>query len=61
MKQNENPAPPSRIGAVVALIAVLALLVVGIALQRQMRANSQTEDCLLSGRKNCAPIDVGTK
>jgi hypothetical protein len=61
MNTNDQQTPPSRVGAIAALVLVVALLVGGLALQRQMRADSRMEDCLLSGRKNCAPIDIITK
>ncbi len=61
MSPNDNQAPPSRTGAIMALLVVVALLVAGLALQRQMRADSRMEDCLMSGRKNCAPIEIITK
>jgi hypothetical protein len=52
---------PARKGPAIALLLVVALLVGGILLQRHLRATGKMEDCLMSGRSNCAPISVNTK
>jgi hypothetical protein len=41
---------------VIGLVVVLALVVIGYLLVNALRENAQLEDCLMSGRKNCAPI-----
>ena len=51
----------SRRPAVIGLILMLALVVAGYFLVTALHSNSQLEDCLMSGRKNCAPIEVPTK
>jgi hypothetical protein len=38
-------------------IAVL-LLVIGVWLARELTAASKMQDCLMSGRTNCNPIDA---
>jgi len=43
-------------GPLVALGVVVLLLVVGWFLARELYASSKLEDCLMSGRTNCAPI-----
>jgi len=48
----------SRRPAVIGLIVVLALVVVGYFLMSALRQNANLEDCLMSGRKNCAPIET---
>jgi len=53
-----SDADQRRSGALVGLIIVLALAIAGIVLFRELRKNSQLEDCLMSGRTNCAPIEV---
>jgi hypothetical protein len=40
----------------VALGIVVLLFVVGWVLARELYANGKLQDCLLSGRTNCAPI-----
>jgi hypothetical protein len=42
----------------VGLIVVLAVAIAGIVLVRAIRKNNGLEDCLMSGRRNCAPIEV---
>jgi hypothetical protein len=48
----------SQRGALVALGVVVFLFVVGWILARELYSDSKLEDCLMSGRTNCAPIDT---
>ena len=50
--------PESRRPAVIGLIVVAVLVIAGYLLFTALRQNSQLEDCLMSGRKNCAPIEA---
>jgi hypothetical protein len=47
-----------RTAALLGLIVILSLAIVGVVLVRQLRIKSQIEDCLMSGRTNCVPIDL---
>ena len=40
------------------LAFVLALVIVGLLLVRVLKKQSELEDCLMSGRTNCAPIET---
>jgi hypothetical protein len=51
-QQNENPRGP-----LFALAAVVVIFVLGLLLFRTLYASRRLEDCLLSGRTNCAPIE----
>ena len=51
----------SRRAAVIGLILVLALVAIGYFLVNALRNESNLEDCLMSGRTNCAPLDVPAK
>ncbi len=53
---SEPDPSPSRRGALLALVAILCLLVGGLWLERRMHDTGKLEDCLMAGRKNCAPI-----
>ena len=44
--------PPSRGRALAALVLVAG----GYVLARHLASVTQTEDCLMAGRRNCAPI-----
>jgi hypothetical protein len=44
----------------VALVALVVLVVGGWLVVRQLQADSKLQDCVMSGRKNCAPIDTST-
>jgi hypothetical protein len=41
------------------LLLLLTLVVGGWFLVRQLQEDSKLQDCVMSGRKNCAPIDLG--
>ena len=47
-----------RTGALMGLIVILLLAIAGIVLVRELGKNAHLEDCLMSGRHNCAPIEV---
>jgi len=47
-----------RTAALIGLIIVLALAIAGVVLIRELGQESKLEDCLMSGRTNCAPIEV---
>lgn len=53
----EPREPASRRGAVIGLLVALALIVLGLVLVRLLGHSTRLEDCALSGRTNCAPID----
>ena len=50
-KQNGNQRR-----SMIALGIVVLLFVVGWALARELYSDSKMEDCLMSGRTNCAPL-----
>ena len=56
--RDDEPEPESRRGAVIGLIVLLALVVAGYFLMTALRQNANLEDCLMAGRRNCAPIEV---
>ncbi|HEX3882489.1 MAG TPA: hypothetical protein VHW66_07525 [Stellaceae bacterium] len=47
-----------RTAALAGLALTLALAVLGIMLVRALRDESRLEDCLMQGRRNCAPIEM---
>ena len=47
-----------RSQALIGLAIVLALAILGVLLVRELGRKSALEDCLLSGRTNCAPVEV---
>lgn len=56
MNDGPDSPPPSRKGPMIALLVIVALVLAGMWLQQHLRATSIMEDCLLAGRKNCAPV-----
>jgi len=55
---NENPTPPDpRRKAVTGLLVVVVLIIAGLALIHVLHRQAQLQDCALSGRTDCVPID----
>jgi hypothetical protein len=48
-------------GPLIALAAVVVLFVVGWLLAHELYATGRLEDCLMSGRTNCAPIEAPSR
>lgn len=44
--------------SMIALGVVVVLFVVGWVLAREIYRNDQIEDCVMSGRTNCVPLDT---
>jgi hypothetical protein len=44
--------------SMIALGVVVLLFLVGWFLARELYADSKMEDCVMSGRTNCAPLDT---
>ena len=51
----------NRRGALIGLGAVVLLFVVGWLLARELYASGRMEDCVMSGRTNCAPIEASPR
>jgi hypothetical protein len=47
-----------RTAALMGFIVILVLAIAGVVLVRELRAKGSLEDCLMSGRRNCAPIET---
>jgi len=47
-----------RTAALMGFIVILVLAIAGVVLVRELRKNATLEDCLMSGRRNCAPIEA---
>lgn len=55
---DDHGGGPNRIAALFGLILIILLVVAALYLVQALRRESQLEDCLMSGRRNCAPIAV---
>jgi len=58
MPQADPPPPDPRRAGVISLLIIAALVLGGLFLVHLLRDASQLQDCILSGRTNCAPIEV---
>lgn len=51
------PEPDPRRAAALGLVVTLLLILLGYFLARSLSNSARIQDCALSGRTNCAPID----
>jgi hypothetical protein len=54
-----RPPPGPRRSALLGLFVALALIVIGLILVKLLGNAGRLQDCVMSGRTNCAPIDSG--
>jgi hypothetical protein len=47
-----------RTAALMGFVVILVLAIVGVLLVRELRKEGALEDCLMAGRRNCAPIEL---
>jgi hypothetical protein len=52
--------PPSRYRALLGLLLLVGLVVAVLFVVHELQESSRMQDCLASGRTNCAPIDTTT-
>jgi hypothetical protein len=57
-RPDESQQPDSRRGALIGMGLVLLLIVAGFMLARMLRSTAQLQDCVMSGRTNCAPVET---
>ena len=57
-KHSTKRESATRRQSLIALGVVVLLFVVGWFLARELYSNQKVEDCVLSGRTNCAPIEA---
>jgi hypothetical protein len=53
-REDEDAA--RRTAALMGFVVILVLAIAGLLLVRELRVSTAIEDCLMSGRHNCAPI-----
>jgi hypothetical protein len=58
---DRNSENRSQRSALIALAVVVLLFLIGWLLAHELYKGGQLEDCLLSGRTNCAPIQSPTQ
>ena len=57
-EERDREGDDRRTAALMGLAVVLSLALAGVVLLRDLGNESRLEDCLMSGRTNCAPIEV---
>jgi hypothetical protein len=57
-KRDSSRDNTNRRASLVALGVVIVLFIIGWILTHELYSNSKIEDCVLSGRTNCVPIDT---
>jgi hypothetical protein len=56
-RESKNEQEGRVTSSLAGLAFVLVLVIVGLFLVRVLKKQSELEDCLMSGRTNCAPIE----
>jgi hypothetical protein len=56
--QHKPGQPDSRRGAVIGLLVTAALVILGLILVKVLGDTGRLQDCVMSGRSNCAPVDT---
>jgi hypothetical protein len=49
-----------RTASLLAMLVVVTLAGVGWLVVRQLMADAKLQDCVMSGRKNCAPLELNS-
>jgi hypothetical protein len=57
---DEDGAEPPRHRALIGLLLLVGLVVAILFVVHELQESSRMQDCLASGRTNCAPIDTTT-
>ncbi len=57
-QESEEGRADPRSAALIGLIVILVLAIAGVVLVRALGNKARLEDCLMSGRTNCAPIEL---
>jgi hypothetical protein len=52
----DHDEPPSRRGALIAMVVIAVLIVGGIWLSQTLHSVGRIQDCVMAGRNNCAPV-----
>ena len=52
-----NDDEPSRKGPLAALLIIIAMVAISLYISHRPREAATVQDCVASGRSNCAPID----
>jgi hypothetical protein len=60
-RNDHDREPDNRRPALIGLVVVLVLVVAAYFLVTALRKNADLEDCLMSGRHNCAPIEAPSR
>ena len=58
--RDDDDGGGSRRAALAGLVATLLIVIAGYYLLTALRDQGKVEDCLMSGRTNCAPLDLPT-
>ncbi len=57
----DEQEPPSRRGAIVAMAVIVVGIVLVIFIVQRLHQSSAIQDCVMSGRSNCAPIETPSR
>jgi hypothetical protein len=61
MPEDDDEQEPSRRGAIVAIAVIAVAILAVIFIVRQLHQASVIQDCVMSGRTNCAQIETSPR
>jgi hypothetical protein len=53
----EPSTPDPRRGPLISLVVIALLVAIGLIVAHALRSTAQLQDCVMSGRTNCVPIE----
>lgn len=57
-EDDDAPEPDRRRAALMGLVVIVVIAVLAVVLVRELGRQSRLQDCVMSGRTNCAPIQL---
>lgn len=61
MPERKPQQPDSRRGALIGLLVTAVLVILGLILVKVLGDSGKLQDCVMSGRTNCAPIETSAQ
>jgi hypothetical protein len=59
--EDDGGSPDGRRGALIGLVVVVLLVLAAIFIAHRVKQGADIQDCVMSGRNNCAPITAPSK
>lgn len=60
-READEPPPLSPVRALLLLVIFALAVVLAVVLVQRLQQSARMQDCLASGRTNCAPIEIPSR